>query len=265
MNELVNAAAEKAAQLKERVIAKRAKKRQSLAAAASKKATAQKQKQSAATDEDASSESSSSSSQVTSSSSDTEYSKKPKAKPVTKAKKGSQKLQNKTYAILTTEPTSKSKPTSGLSKAARIRQKKISRPHKTFFCAKIKVKSSSNSMEELQKKTKQWFDYLRQVDSTTIVYPFKEETPSSALFPSENIPDSLVPFRNYFHQANSRSREGHVWLNMYIGHTETVDDILREMDNYKNNTDTFTYVKKIANSIRCKRIFPALVHRLYRC
>lgn len=57
--------------------------------------------------------------------------------------------------------------------------------------------------------------------------------PTSALISIEKLSDSLAPFRNYFHQANPRSSEGHIWLNMYIGHTKSVENILREMGNYK--------------------------------
>ena len=255
MNDLVAAAAETAARRKERAIAKRAKKRQELAKAAQAKAN---QKSMAQQDDDKSSPSSSSSSQSSSSSEEEDYGKKPKAKKGTKAPKnnrGTQKLQKNTYGILNSTTPTKSNTTSGLSKAARKRHKKLNRPFRTFFCAKIKVKSSSNSMEELHKKTKQWYNYLRQVDETSIIYPFKDVNPTIALISTENIPDSLAPFRNYFHQANPRSTEGHVWINMHIKHTESVQDILREMGNYKNDTDTFTYAKKLQTRYVAKEYF----------
>ena len=252
MNDLVAAATEKAARRKVRAIAKRAKKRQELAKAA--KASASNKATSQSNDDD----SSSSSSQSSSSSSDEEYGKKPKAdKKKTKSNntKGSQKLQQNTYAILNSTTPTKSNATSGLSKAARKRHKKIARTFRTFFCAKVKVKSSSNGMEELHKKTKQWYNYLRQVDETAIIYPFKDVNPTTALLSIENIPDSLAPFRNYFHQANPRSTEGHVWINMHVGHTEPVQDILREMGNYKNDTDTYTYAKKLQTRYVAKEYF----------
>ena len=256
MNDLVVAAAARAARRNERAIAKRAKKRQELAKTATKSAASKPASKPASKhDGDSSSQSSSSSSQVSSSSSDQEYEKKPKAKKGTKSKAGKQKLQQNTYDILNSSTPTKNNTTSGLSKTARKRQKKLNRTHNTFFCAKIKVKSSSNGKEELHKKTKKWYNYLRQVDDTSIIYPFKDVNPTSVLFSTENIPDSLAPFRNYFHQANPRLSEGHVWLNMHIGHTEAVDDILREMGNYKNDTDTFTYAKKLQTRYVAKEYF----------
>ena len=251
-DQLMAAAADKAAKRRDEAIKKRESKRKALAEAANKKAAS---KSTAVEIDDDSSSSSSGSSQGSSSSSDNEYGKKPKAKKSSRTTKNSQKLQKNTYAILQSGNATKSNSGSGLSKAAKKRQKKIARPFKTFFCAKIKVQSSANSMDELHKKTKKWYDYFRQADNTAIIYPFKDDKPTTALSSPENIPDSLAPFRNYFHQANPRSIDGHVWVNVFIGHTEPVHDILKEMGNYKNDTDTFTYAKKLQTRYVAKEYF----------
>lgn len=72
---------------------------------------------------------------------------------------------------------------------------------------------------------------------------------------SANIPDSLAPFKNYFQQASLRQSEGHTWINTYVGHTESSDDIVREMVNFKNDTNTFTFVKKLQAKYVVKEYF----------
>ena len=59
----------------------------------------------------------------------------------------------------------------------------------------------------------------------------------------------------FFHNATLTEREGHVWVNMIIGHNESVEDILQEMGNYKNQTDSFTYVKKLQTRYVSKEYF----------
>ena len=44
-------------------------------------------------------------------------------------------------------------------------------------------------------------------------------------------------------------------MNVHIGHTDSVQDILREMSNYKNDTDTFTYAKKLQTRYVAKEYF----------
>ena len=106
-------------------------------------------------------------------------------------------------------------------------------------------------MEELLKQTKLWFDTLRAIDLTAIIYAYKDKKTSSALFSASEIPDSLTPFRNYFNNASLRTTAGHVWLNMYIGHTVSNEKILKEMKEYRDRTDSWTFIKKIANTFHC--------------
>ena len=150
-----------------------------------------------------------------------------------------------------TKPT----PKAGISKATRRRQKKLTRTHSTFICAKIKVEASTNSMEELHKRTKDWFNHLKQADKDASIYPFKDAEPTSAFMLPNEIPDSFAPFRNFFHNATLTEREGHVWVNMIIGHNESIDEIMNEMNNYKNQTDSFTYVKKLQTRYVSKEYF----------
>ena len=254
MERLKALAAEKAALRKERAIAKREKKRKEQALAASKKAAATK---SAAAQVMSSQESSasSSSSESENSSDDTEYGKKQKSSNKSSSMGKTQKLNQNTYAILTANPSSSHKQSGGLSKAAKKRQKKIKRPHQTYFCVKLQIKKSTDPMNELLTKSKQWFDYLRTVDETAILYPYKDTEPTTARMSSSSIPDSLAPFKNYFQQASLRLTEGHTWINVYVGHTESSDDIVREMVNYKNDTNTFTFVKKLQAKYVSKEYF----------
>ena len=125
----------------------------------------------------------------------------------------------------------------------------MKRPEHTFFCAKISVKASPNPMEELLRQTKLWFDELRSIDSTAIIYAYKDKKPASALFSASDIPDSIGPYRNCFNNASLRSTAGHVWLNMYIGHTLANEKILKQMKEFRDRPDSWTFVKKITNSI----------------
>jgi len=248
LQQLAEAANERAALRKERALRKRAKKRKELALAT--RTTKTKTKSS----KDISDDSSVSESEASISSDDSDYGKKPKARNKKKGNKSKQLNQN-TYAILSSEQTPKTKNRAGISKANKKRQKKLTRIHRTFFSAKIKVQASNNSMQELLKKTQAWFRHLRQTDETAIIYPFKDTDPTSALASPDEIPDSLAPYRNFFNNATPREAEGHVWINMHIGHTESNDEILREMGNYKNSTDTFTYVKKLQTRYVAKEYF----------
>ena len=116
---------------------------------------------------------------------------------------------------------------------------------KTFFCAKLHVKANKNPMDELLKQAKAWFDKIRSIDSTAIIYAYKYKKPASALFSASDIPDSLIPFRNYFNNATTKSIAGHVWMNMYIGHSLSSDTIVKKMKEYRDRTDTWTMVKKL--------------------
>lgn len=141
------------------------------------------------------------------------------------------------------EPSNKNK--ARISKAERKRAKKMERDHRTFCCAKIHIKTSTNGMDELHKQTKVWFDKMREYDPSLIIHAYKDNRPSSALFSASDIPDSLVPFRKYFNNASVKNVAGHVWFNMYIGHTAASDKILKHMKEYRDLTDTWTFVKKL--------------------
>ena len=147
-----------------------------------------------------------------------------------------------------------------LSKAARKKDKKMKRDQRTFFCAKISVKASNNPMEELLRQTKAWFDEFRSIDSTAIIYAYKDKKTSSALSSASDILDSLTPFRNYFNNASLRNTAGHVWLNMYIGHTLHNEKNLKQMKEYRDRTDSWTFIKKTPNTFHFTRIFSVVVN-----
>ena len=68
-------------------------------------------------------------------------------------------MKHNVYIILNAnEPSNTNK--ARITKAGRKRAKKIERDHRSFFCAKIHVKTSTNGMEELHKQTKAWFDKI---------------------------------------------------------------------------------------------------------
>ena len=264
--QLTAAAAEKAAQRKERAIKKRAKRCEKEAKGAlqkkkqahARKSNKSKSKSSKNSDSDSSSDDSNSSSSSSSSSSDSEeYGKKRKA---TKTSKTKNKSSHNTFAILNSAPSTKMTQKARLSKAARKKDKKMKRDQRTFFCAKISVKASNNPMEELLRQTKAWFDEFRSIDSTAIIYAYKDKKTSSALSSASDIPDSLTPFRNYFNNASLRNTAGHVWLNMYIVHTLHNEKILKQMKEYRDRTDSWTFIKKTPNTFHFTRIFSVVVN-----
>ena len=244
LQELSSAAAANSAKRKERAIRKRAKRRQNEALAKQSK-TKDKTTHSIKRNAPSSDADSISSSSTSSDSSSSDESRTNKKKAASKKKSSKTKdLQHNTYAILNASSKSSSNK-ARMSKAERKRKNKLQRDHRTFFCAKIYVKTSTNGMEELLKQTKSWFDKMRKYDSTSIIYAYKDDKPNSALFSASEIPDSLVPFRNYFNNASIKNVAGHVWVNMYIGHTAVAEKILKHMKEYRDLTDTWTFVKKL--------------------
>ena len=153
-------------------------------------------------------------------------------------------MKHNAFAILT-EKAPKTEKKKRLSKYERKKLKSIQRSFKTYWGVKLHVDASDDGLGEMIEKTKLWFDKLKSFDERAIIYVFNDNEPTTAIITSNDIPKSVAPFKAFFNGANAKESEGHIWINIWMGHEEPASKLEKNLKDYARFTDTWSFVKKL--------------------
>ena len=131
----------------------------------------------------------------------------------------------------------------------------VSRPYNTYYTMKLKTQANTNPVKELTSKMKLFFEALREVDGSLIIYRFKDIVPTVAIASPDEIPTNINRFKEYFSGANPTPREDHVWASVWIGHSEDVDNLHTNIKYWSMEHDTFLYKKKLQEKQTVREYF----------
>ena len=139
-----------------------------------------------------------------------------------------------------------------MSKAERRKLKAIQRKNRTYFTLKIKIKANEDGFDELMKQTAKFFEQMQKTDKTSIVYGFRDKTPTHALMSPKDIPDSLITFREFFLGAQPRTEDGHAWATVWIGHDKDSAEIIETMKFWSKLSNSWMFKKALQekNTVR---------------
>ena len=122
-------------------------------------------------------------------------------------------------------------------------QKIIKRNFNSLYSLKLSVTDNKNAAEEMQRVLVEWYKELKEVDSSVIIYDWKNDTKTRAISKSTEITNKVAPMRHFFYQIRPRSTRGHVWCSVHIGHGGPASELGDGMDWwYKEKKEEYTNV-----------------------
>jgi len=177
-------------------------------------------------------------------------SKKPqqqKSKRTKKKKQDDDDSTNEDTSIESTDDERKIKKKSSANMKEPVQQKlsfdNVKRKHAIFWTIKLKVQASKQPVQELVKTTKSWFKTLKQADPTVVLYDARDNNPTRCILKSKNIPTDIKSFKRFCGNANPNPAGGHVWLNVWLGHDDTSDNIRANMMGWSTQNDSTMRLK----------------------
>jgi len=91
----------------------------------------------------------------------------------------------------------------------------------------------------------EWFKQMRSVDDSIVIYDYRDKQPTRCIHKTKQVPSDISHFKHYFANANPLPKGGAVWINLWIGHTDSADNIKANMSDWDSSNGCATYIKQL--------------------
>jgi len=134
------------------------------------------------------------------------------------------------------------------------KQSKISihRNYNTYFSVKLKIEKGGIATKQLLKSLKTFYAQLYLIDPDIAIYDYESAKPTQAILSSKNIPHDFSIMKTYFNNINVKPNGGHTWFQVWIGHTEPIENITVNMKHWSSENDSFLYKKRLQEKFTAK-------------
>ena len=134
------------------------------------------------------------------------------------------------------------------------KQSKISihRNYNTYFSVKLKIEKGGIATKQLLKSLKTFYSQLYLIDPDIAIYDYESAKPTQAILSSKNIPHDFSIMKTYFNNINVKPNGGHTWFQVWIGHTEPIENIIVNMKHWSSENDSFLYKKRLQEKFTAK-------------
>lgn len=102
----------------------------------------------------------------------------------------------------------------------------IKRTHDGLYSLKLPTNDNKNAAAEMQRALTEWFREMKEVDSSIVIYDWKNDTKTRAITKTTEITAKVAPMKHFFYQILPRSTKGFMWCSVHIGH----DGLASELD-----------------------------------
>ena len=92
---------------------------------------------------------------------------------------------------------------------------------------------------------KEWFKKMMEYDNRFCVLPWKAANTSAIIRKPSDIPSSIGKFREYFHRAQVKTKGGQINVDVHLGHTMDMKELLASIDWYFQQKGNRIYFKSI--------------------
>ena len=136
----------------------------------------------------------------------------------------------------------------------KTKQSKISiqRNYNTYFSVKLKVEKGGIATKQLHKSLQTFYNQLYLVDPDIVIYDYESIKPTQAILSSKNIPHDFSIMKTYFNNINVKPNGGHTWFQVWLGHTEPIENIIINMKHWSSEHDSFLYKKRLQEKFTAK-------------
>ena len=132
-----------------------------------------------------------------------------------------------------------------MSKTERNQYKQIQREHRTYCGVKVDIPDNDDAHTTLIKQTAFLFTELQRIDPRAIIYAFNDDIPIHALRSSQDLPDNIITFREFFMNAFPRESKGFVWSSIWLGHDTPMKFILENMKIWSKMKSSLLFAKPL--------------------
>jgi len=127
----------------------------------------------------------------------------------------------------------------------KLSHNKINRPLNTYLSVKLSVQASNKPVQALIQTATNWFKQMRKVDDSIVLYDYRDKTPTRSIHKPKLVPNDISAFKHFFANANPLPKGGAVWINAWIGHTDSADNIKANMSEWDITNNSATYIKQL--------------------
>ena len=146
----------------------------------------------------------------------------------------------------------------------------IARTYSKYYSIKLKIDKANVPVRQLHKHLKAFYKQLQRIDPTIIIYAYDSEIPSEAILKPNDIPTDISIMKKFFSNINVKPNGGHSWFQIWLGHDDSVSNILTNMKYWSSEQDTYLYHKRLQQKYSVKeywlmwsteRMDPLILHQ----
>ena len=136
----------------------------------------------------------------------------------------------------------------------KMKQQKISihRNYNTYFSVKLKIEKGGIATKQLLKSLQIFYNQLYQIDPDIAIYDYESIKPTQAILSSKNIPNDFSIMKTFFNKINVKPNGGHTWFQVWLGHSEPIENILINMKHWSSENDSYLYKKRLQEKFTAK-------------
>ena len=173
------------------------------------------------------------------------YERKNKSKKYEKVEIRSNRKKTIIKAIKTPKSSTKSKNTT---------QKKISisRTYSEYYSVKLKITKGNVPVRQLVKHLKALYKQLQAIDPTLVIYAYESDLPTEAILKPKDMPSDITIMKIFFSNISVKPNGGHSWFQVWLGHDDSIANILTNMKYWSSENDSYLYRKRLQQKYTAK-------------
>ena len=128
----------------------------------------------------------------------------------------------------------------------------VSRTYSRYYSIKLKIDKAHVPVQQLIKHLKMFYKQLQLIDPSIIIYAYENIIPSEAILKPNDIPTDISILKKFFMNVNIKPMGGHTWFQLWLGHDDSVSNILANMKFWSSEHDSFIYQKRLQEKFSVK-------------
>ena len=128
----------------------------------------------------------------------------------------------------------------------------VSRTYSRYYSIKLKIDKANIPVQQLVKHLKQFYKQLQLIDPSIIIYAYENAVPSEAILKPNDIPSDISIIKKFFMNVSVKPMGGHTWFQVWLGHDDSVSNILMNMKYWSSQHDSYIYQKRLQEKFSVK-------------
>ena len=146
----------------------------------------------------------------------------------------------------------------------------IARTYAKYYSIKLKVEKANVPVQQLIKHLKLFYKQLQRIDPSMVIYAYNNEIPTEAILKPNDMPNDISVLKKFFMNISVKPMGGHTWFQVWLGHDDSVSNIIENMKYWSSEQDTYMYQKRLQHKYSVKeywlmwsaeRMDPTVLHQ----